>query len=119
MKQCPQPRSPASSLGSTLPRPCSDHAALLRPILFRPNAVVPLNAVSDILVMKMKISPVELRRDRFSRRELTPCPKSYDDDEDIEIVRYSLDQLGKLIRSGEIVDAKTIIGIQCLLLPQR
>ncbi len=74
MKQCPQPRSPASSLGSTLPRPCSDHAALLRPILFRPNAVVPLNAVSDILVMKMKISPVELRMDRFSRRELTPCP---------------------------------------------
>ena len=55
----------------------------------------------------------------YVARELTPCPKSYDDDEDIEIVRYSLDQLGKLIRSGEIVDAKTIIGIQCLLLPQR
>jgi hypothetical protein len=39
-----------------------------------------------------------------------------DEDEEIEIVRVSLNALPELIRTREIVDAKTIIGIQHLLL---
>jgi len=54
----------------------------------------------------------------YLARDLKPCSKSQDDDEDIEIVRYSLGQLQELIQSGKIVDAKTIIGIQFLLLSQ-
>jgi ADP-ribose pyrophosphatase len=52
----------------------------------------------------------------YLAEELEPCEKMHDEDEEIEIVRVSLDALPDLIQAGEIVDAKTIIGIQQLLL---
>jgi ADP-ribose pyrophosphatase len=54
----------------------------------------------------------------YLAQDLRPCPKAHEDDEEIEIVRYSLDELRELIRAGKIVDAKTIIGIQCLSLSE-
>jgi ADP-ribose pyrophosphatase len=55
----------------------------------------------------------------FLAEELWPCQKEQDEDEEIEICRYSLHVLSDLIRTGAIVDAKTIIGIQHLLLSRR
>lgn len=52
----------------------------------------------------------------YVAEELTPVPSAPDDDEDLEVVRLSIDQLRDLIRQGGIHDAKTIIGIQHLLL---
>jgi len=54
----------------------------------------------------------------FLAEELTPCESVQDEDEEIEVCRYSLDALPDLIKTGAIVDAKTIIGIQHLLLAQ-
>jgi ADP-ribose pyrophosphatase len=54
----------------------------------------------------------------FLAEELTPCERAQDEDEEIEVCRYSLDALPDLIKAGAIVDAKTIIGIQHLLLAQ-
>jgi ADP-ribose diphosphatase len=56
----------------------------------------------------------------YLAEELEPCERVPNEaDEEIEIVRVTLDSLPELIRSGEIVDAKTIIGIQQLLLSRR
>jgi ADP-ribose pyrophosphatase len=53
----------------------------------------------------------------YLAEELEPCEKMHsEEDEEIEIVRISLKVLPELMKSGEIVDAKTIIGIQQLLL---
>jgi ADP-ribose diphosphatase len=52
----------------------------------------------------------------YLAEELEPCEKLQDEDEEIEIVRFSLDVLPELIKRGGIVDAKTIIGIHQLLL---
>ena len=53
----------------------------------------------------------------YLAEELKPCEKMQnDEDEEIEIVRVSLHALHEMIKTGEIVDAKTIIGIQHLLL---
>jgi ADP-ribose pyrophosphatase len=52
----------------------------------------------------------------YLAEDLRACEKMQDEDEEIEIVRVSLNALPELIRTGEIVDAKTIIGIQHLLL---
>jgi ADP-ribose diphosphatase len=53
----------------------------------------------------------------YLAEELEPCERVHNEaDEEIEIVRVSLDVLPDLIKSGEIVDAKTIIGIQQLVL---
>src|SRR5262249_18465770 len=55
----------------------------------------------------------------YLAEELEPCEKvRNDEDEEIEIVKLPLAVLPKLIQAGEIVDAKTIIGIQHLLLPR-
>jgi len=45
---------------------------------------------------------------------LTPTAQNLDDDEFLEIERHSLDALTQMIRSGLILDAKTIIGITLL-----
>ncbi len=55
----------------------------------------------------------------FLAEELQPCQEEQDEDEEIEICRYSLQVLSDLIGTGAIVDAKTIIGIQHLLLSRR
>jgi ADP-ribose diphosphatase len=56
----------------------------------------------------------------YLAEELTPCEKMQnDEDEEIEIVRVSLNVLQEMIKTGEIVDAKTIIGIQHLLLSRQ
>lgn len=47
----------------------------------------------------------------FICRELTPATLEADDDEDIEVVRLTLDETLEAIDSGEILDAKTIIGV--------
>ena len=43
--------------------------------------------------------------------ELTETQQNLDDDEIVTIERYSFDQLNQMIKSGEIEDAKTIIGL--------
>lgn len=50
--------------------------------------------------------------------DLTPAKEKGDDDEEIVVERFSLSELKTLLHSGRIADAKTIIGIQCLLLKQ-
>jgi ADP-ribose pyrophosphatase len=56
----------------------------------------------------------------YLAEELEPCEKMQnDEDEEIEIVRASLKVLQEMIKTGEIVDAKTIIGIQHLLLSRQ
>jgi ADP-ribose pyrophosphatase len=53
----------------------------------------------------------------YLAEDLEPCAMMHnEEDEEIEIVRVSLKVLPELIKAGEIVDAKTIIGIQQLLL---
>jgi ADP-ribose pyrophosphatase len=52
----------------------------------------------------------------YVAEELTPVRTTRDDDEDIEVVRLSLQELRELIGQGKIHDAKTIIGIQHMLL---
>ena len=52
----------------------------------------------------------------FMATDLSPADEKGDDDEEIAVERFSLAELESLLSSGRLVDAKTIIGIQCLLL---
>lgn len=51
----------------------------------------------------------------YLAKELRPCQGIPDEDEELSVHQYSVDQVDQMIRLGEIVDAKTIIGIQFLL----
>ena len=51
----------------------------------------------------------------FLARDLEPGGRAGDEDEELSVHRYSRRQLEKLIRSGRIVDAKTLIGLHLLL----
>lgn len=50
----------------------------------------------------------------FAASGLTETAQNLDDDEFVEIERYSLPELTEMIRTGKIEDAKTIIGITLL-----
>ncbi|MDO5301010.1 MAG: NUDIX hydrolase [Tissierellia bacterium] len=50
----------------------------------------------------------------FLAEDLTSTEQNLDDDEEVEVYRYSLEEALKLIQLGEIVDAKTIVGILTL-----
>jgi len=52
----------------------------------------------------------------FMATELSPADEKGDDDEEIVVEHFSLTELESLLHSGKLADAKTIIGIQCLLL---
>ena len=52
----------------------------------------------------------------FLARNLRPANESGDADEEIQVERFSLPELKDLLNAGRITDAKTVIGIQCLLL---
>ncbi len=52
----------------------------------------------------------------YLAEELKPVLTAPDEDEELEIVRFSIDELRDLIQQRKIHDAKTIIGIQHLLL---
>jgi ADP-ribose diphosphatase len=52
----------------------------------------------------------------YLAKELTPTKEQGDDDEEIIVEQFSLSELKSLLCSGRITDAKTIIGIQYLLL---
>ncbi|MEW5979708.1 MAG: NUDIX hydrolase [Acidobacteriota bacterium] len=47
---------------------------------------------------------------------LSPIDKSGDHDEELEVERLSLSTLKQMLHNGQILDAKTIIGINLLLL---
>jgi ADP-ribose pyrophosphatase len=47
---------------------------------------------------------------------LVPVGTRHDEDEEIEILRFSREELKVLLRTGQIRDGKTILGIQHLLL---
>jgi ADP-ribose pyrophosphatase len=47
---------------------------------------------------------------------LKPGETCFDENEEIEIEEYSINELLAMVRSGEIVDAKTIVGIQTIKL---
>ncbi len=47
----------------------------------------------------------------FIARELTPCPQRLEEGEHITVEAYSADQCLEMVRTGEINDAKTILGI--------
>lgn len=47
----------------------------------------------------------------FLARQLTPASLPGDDDEDIQVERLPLSQLGELVRAGEVEDVKTIAGL--------
>jgi ADP-ribose pyrophosphatase len=47
----------------------------------------------------------------FLARQLTPAPLPGDDDEDIQVERLPLSQLGELVRAGKVEDVKTIAGL--------
>ncbi len=47
----------------------------------------------------------------FSARDLSPAHADADEDERIELVRLPLDECLRLVRSGEIRDAKSIVGL--------
>ena len=50
----------------------------------------------------------------FLAKDLQPCHRSQDEDEELLIHRYSPDELDHLIRLGRIIDAKTLIGLHFL-----
>jgi ADP-ribose pyrophosphatase len=50
----------------------------------------------------------------FHATDLQPAYAEKDEDEEFEIQEFSIERIGKMIRSGEIEDAKTIIGFACL-----
>ena len=54
----------------------------------------------------------------FMATDLSPTDEKGDDDEEIVVERFSLIELESFLYSGRLADAKTIIGIQCLLLRQ-
>ena len=47
----------------------------------------------------------------YLAEELTPDPLVGDDTDEIDLCTLSLDSALSMIRSGEIIDAKTILGI--------
>lgn len=47
----------------------------------------------------------------YYTKDLTPSKQNLDEDEYVTLERYTLDEITKLIYSGEIKDAKTIAGI--------
>ena len=51
----------------------------------------------------------------FLATDLKPGRRAGDEDEELSVHRFSPKQLEKLIRSGKIVDAKTLIGLHLLL----
>ncbi len=51
--------------------------------------------------------------------DLRKCRAGGDHDEELEVLSFTLPELLELIRSGEISDAKTIIGIQFLALRRK
>lgn len=55
----------------------------------------------------------------YLAEDLTPVPAGGDQDEELEIIRLTRPQLVNLIHQGKIRDAKTIIGIQHLLLREQ
>lgn len=50
----------------------------------------------------------------FLARDLQPGRSGGDEDEELLVHRYSLNELHRLVRLGEIVDAKTLIGLHFL-----
>lgn len=46
----------------------------------------------------------------FLARDLEPAVACKDEDEDFELGTFSLSEIGRMIRRGEIVDGKTLIG---------
>jgi ADP-ribose pyrophosphatase len=52
----------------------------------------------------------------YLAEDLTPVSRVPDEDEELEIVQLSTDELRQLIEQRKLHDAKTIIGIQHLLL---
>lgn len=55
----------------------------------------------------------------FLAKGLTPDPLPMDEEEDIEVVKLSLDEALQKALSGEIIDAKTLVGIYYLALDQK
>jgi ADP-ribose pyrophosphatase len=55
----------------------------------------------------------------YLAEDLTPVPFDRDEDEELEIVRLTRRELVELIREKKVQDAKTIIGIQHLLLQEQ
>lgn len=51
----------------------------------------------------------------FVARDLQPGRSGGDEDEELSVHRYSPNELERLVRSGKIVDAKTLIGLHFLL----
>ena len=47
----------------------------------------------------------------FLAKDLVPSRLAPDDDEDISVERYSMSNISKLIRVGEIEDSKTISAL--------
>ena len=47
---------------------------------------------------------------------LTPGETCFDDNEDIEVLEYGLEELLVMVNKGDIIDAKTIIAIQTAVL---
>ena len=47
----------------------------------------------------------------FLARDLSPAPLPADDDEQIEVVSYGLNELVKMALGGELQDAKSVVGI--------
>ena len=47
----------------------------------------------------------------YYSEELTPSKQSLDEDEFVDVKKYSLDELVTMIYSGKITDAKTIAGL--------
>ncbi len=50
----------------------------------------------------------------FLARNLKPAYAEKDEDEEFEIREFNLKQIGKMIKTGKIEDAKTIIGFACV-----
>ncbi|MFA6601171.1 MAG: NUDIX hydrolase [Candidatus Omnitrophota bacterium] len=50
----------------------------------------------------------------FLAEELVPATAPKDEDEELETHEFTLAQIGRMIRSGKIIDGKTIIGYYCL-----
>lgn len=55
----------------------------------------------------------------FLAEDLSPVQACGDDDEDLEIVRLTRAELQRHLQTGQFRDAKTIVGIQHLLLHSR
>lgn len=71
-------------------------------------------------IMSFYTSPgfVQEKMYLFTAENLIPGPTAMEDGEQIETVVLTLEEAEKLIRNGDIIDAKTIIGIYWLKLQQ-